>query len=218
MSRAVARTPQDVLDELGAELDAGWRRARQSRWGRHSRWSGGRLVAALMVALVLGISSAAAPTSLFAPAPPLPRLAARAVILAGGTVAGQPWELLVSSCDRHPATVSLLLRSATAGAGSACGPVVAAPTTIYDSHSSHAFVFGAAPAGTVEVDLALGGRQQRVPATPANPGALTSAGVPAGTVFYVTSIPLDQQVTATTGFDAHGALVLACRVERCTAP
>jgi hypothetical protein len=210
------RTPQEVLDELGADLAA----AAGSLPGRRtpSRRRVVRVGAGILAAAGVGVSTAAATTSIFTSPPPLPRLSQEAVILASGSVSSEPWELVVSRCAGASGGVSLLIRSAAGGAGTACGGVIAPPTPLYDPVSSRALVFGALPAGTAEVELVLGTRQLRVAPSPADADALVAAGLPRGIELYVTSIARDQLVTAMTAFDASGHLLVACQVERCALP
>jgi hypothetical protein len=210
------RTPEEVLGELGRDLDAAIR-SRAARHGRGwSAWRGRwRLSVALLVSVAVGASTAAATTSIFSSSPPLPRLAPLAADLASGVQASEPWRLSVARCSEPRGAVSLLLRAGSGGAGTACGEVVQPPAAFYDPRSARAFVFGAVPAAASRVELALGGSRIEVTPRRALPRALKAVGLPPATRVYVARVPASEVVTAMTAFDASGRLVVACQARRC---
>ncbi len=207
-----ARSPQQLLDALGDELQSAFARRVPRR--RRRGWRRG--VAALAVVVALGASTAAATRSIFSSAPPLPRLAPAAAILATDHPAG--WQLSVSRCSRPARAVSLLLRTSVGGAGSACGPLIAPATTFYDPAARHSFAFGAVPASARRVELVLGRARRDAIPIPADADALHAARLPGDTYVYVVAIPATATVTAVTAFDGSGHLVLACQEQRCTTP
>jgi hypothetical protein len=210
------RTPQQLLAELGSALEGAAKDPIARRRGVRRRAT--RLLGTIVVVAGLVVSTAAATTSIFASSPPLPRLSAQAVILGSGSVGRTAWEALVSHCEGRSGGVSLLLRSAGGGAGTACGALVGPPMALYDPDSTGALVFGAVPAGTTVVELALGAGRLRAAPVAADPAGLSAARLPVGTELFVARIASDRVVTAATAFAASGRLLLACQVARCTTP
>lgn len=214
---AASRTPEQLLDELRRELAAGYRARR--RWRRLPTrtpvsW---RRAAALVGALAaVGGSTAAATRTLFAPAPPVPRLQRLAAILASGDAPRGWWQLSVTRCARPTGSVSVLLRTAAGGAGSACGPVVQAPTELLGPHGAIAFAI--VPAGAARVELALGAGRRTVAPIAADADALRAAHLPPGLRLYVTRLPPGRTVAAATVLDRAGDRLLVCQEDRCARP
>lgn len=212
-----SRTPQDVLDDLGRELGIAYRagpRGTRARIGAVRGWR--RAAAVIAFVAVMGGSTAAATRTLFAPAPPVPRLQRLAAILATGDTARGWWQVSVSRCARPADGVSVLLRTHEGGAGSPCGPPVQPPTVLLGSERE--FAFAIVPAGTERVELALGTSRRSVSPLAVDAGALRAARLPAGLRVYVARLERGQVVTAVTAFDGAGRLVLACQERRCETP
>jgi hypothetical protein len=210
-----SRSPGEVLDELGAQLDAAFRRPTRRRWASR-RTSGRRALLAVLVVIVVGVSTAAATQTIFSPAPPLPRLARVAVNLASDAVGSPQWRLSASRCSRPRGSYSVLLQAAGVGAGSPCGELIQPPSVVYGSR--FALAFGVVSRDTARVDLALGSvRMQTTPVAIAHE-ALRAGGLSDGLRVYVVRIAPAAVVTAMTAYDADGHLVLACRQRSCVKP
>lgn len=210
-----SRSPGEVLDELGVQLDAAFRRPTRRRWASR-RGFGRRALAAVLVVIVVGGSTAAATQTIFSPAPPLPRLGRVAVNLASDSGGSPQWRLTTSRCSRPRGSYSLLLQAAGVGAGSPCGPLIQPPTVVYGN--SFALAFGVVSGDAARVELALGlGRRQATPVAIARE-ALSAAGLSDRLRVYVVHIAPTAVVTAMTAYDADGHLVLACEQRSCVKP
>lgn len=220
---APGRTPEQLLAELGDQLDAAFRRAPEQRWWSPRSRAGWvfrrrRALAALAVVAVLGVSSAAATNSLFSSSPPAPLLAPLSIDVAKGTIRGEAWTLSLSRCSRPTGAVSVVLRAGSGGSGTGCGAIVQTPGVYYDPEWRNALAFGLLPAGTQRIELVLGA--QRVNVTPAtlDSRARAAAGVPAGMLAYVTVLPAHAVLTALAAFSAAGRVTLVCQLRSCTRP
>lgn len=214
---ARTRTAEEVLDDLARELGAAYRARPQRARVRFRAVRGWRRAAVMVtVVAVMGGSTAAATRTLFAPAPPVPRLQRLAAILATHNTSRGWWQLSVSRCA-HPADgVSVLLRMREGGAGSPCGPLAQPPTVLLGRNGE--LVFAIVPAGTVRVELALGTSRRSVVPLAVDADVLRAARLPAGLRAYVARLKRGQAVTAATAFDGAGHLVLACQELRCETP
>ncbi len=220
---ATPRTPEQVLAELGEQLDAAFRKAPERRWrSRRSRvgWVFGhrRALVALAVVGLLGVSSAAATDSLFSSSPPAPLLAPLSIDVAKGTVGGEGWTLSLSRCSRPAGAVSVVLRAGSGGSGTGCGAIVQTPGVYYDPARGNALAFGLLPAGTQRNELVLGAQRVDASTVTLDGRARAAAGVPAGTLAYVTVLPARAVLTALAAFSAAGHVTLVCQLRSCTRP
>jgi hypothetical protein len=219
---AGGRTPQELLEELGRDLDAafdasaggGWRSWRSWRsWPRRAR---SILLAAVLVAV--GASTATAMRTIFSSAPPVPRLAPLAADLASGTTADGRWQLSAARCSGPGGGVSLLLHVAAGGAGNPCGSLFQFPTTFYEPSEARSLVFGAVPPGVARVELFFAGERRELAPVSADPRALRALHLPAGVLVYAAATGVDQPPSAVAAFDASGRVVFACQEQRCEGP
>ncbi len=213
-----ARTPQQVLAVLERDLARAFAAEPQPRRYRRALRRPRRGIVLLCGVVVACASTAAATSSIFSPSPPVPRLAPFGVDLAAGVSAGKEWELQLSRCERPAGSVSVLLSTATGGAGSACGSALQPPTTFYEPQGGEALAFGVVPSGTARVELALdrGHLDARPSAVPSR--ALAAATLPSGSAVYVVAVPRQRIVTALTAFNSEGELLLDCTEQRCARP
>jgi hypothetical protein len=213
------RTPQELLEGLGRDLEAAFNApagGRSRSWRLWPRRSRSILLAAVLVAV--GASTATAMRSIFSSSPPVPRLAPVAVDLASGTTAAGRWQLSVTRCSGPDWGVSLLLHVAAGGAGTPCGSLFQLPATFYEPGEARALVFGALPPGVARVELVLAGQQRELAAVSADPRALRALRLPAGSLVYAAVASIDQQPSAVAAFDASGRVVFACQEQRCERP
>jgi hypothetical protein len=220
---APGRTPEQALAELGEQLDAAFRSAPERRWwswrSRAGLVFGRRRALALVAAVaVLGVSSAAATNSLFSSSPPAPLLAPLSIDVAKGTVGDEGWTLSLSRCSRPTGAVSVVLRAGSGGSGTGCGAIVQTPGVYYDPQRGNALAFGLLPAGTQRIELVLGAQRVNVKPSALNNRARVAAGVPAGTLAYITVLPAHAVLTALAAFSAAGHVTFVCQLRSCTRP
>ena len=206
-----ARSPDELLDELGATLESAFRNGRR----RRRRLAGHRVLTVAVAIGVLGVSTAAATQTILAPAPPVPGLHGPLGILTSGTAAGAPWTLAAGRCGAGD-RASLMLAQPTGGAGSPCGQLIGPPNAFYGSGT--ALAFGAVPRSVVRVELTLGPARLQTHTLAVNDSALRLLHLRSSLRAYVVAIPPGRAVTSMTAFDAGGRLVLACGPRSCASP
>ncbi|HWK29368.1 MAG TPA: hypothetical protein VNS09_22585 [Solirubrobacter sp.] len=214
------RTPDEVLAAFGARL-------RAARVPRRRRWR--RVLALVVVVIAAGGATATAGSALWASAPevsapgrpasaPRPDTASRPAYVARG----RGWRLSASSCRfGERATVAVFLTVAHGGAGWRCdalAPAVAAgvtpPPVIFapPRTRTHAFLFGAAPAGTVRVQALL--IEHGAPHAVLRDVPARAAERPKATV-YVARVPAGARLLTAVGLDARGRPTMRCDQETC---
>jgi hypothetical protein len=118
---------------------------------------------------------------------------------------GVRWQLRLAPCSRG---VELSIVTAAGAASAACRPLLAPATSFYDQTDNVALVFGAAPAGTVSVQVASTAGMR--------PAAV--AAVSHRAAVYVGAIGLAETATASTAYGRGAQLLQACTQTRCVAP
>jgi hypothetical protein len=214
------RTPDDILAVFGRDL-------RRARPARRRRW---RLFAALVaVVLAAGGATAAATSTIWAPAPrisvpalpagaPVPDAASRPVYVASG----RDWRLSAAACRFGTrTTVAVFLTVPFGGAGWRCDALsrtvaagaVPPPTLFALPRSTGRFLlFGAAPKGTTRIQALLlrvdSGR------TALREVAARAIENP-DTAIYIARLAGDVRLLTVVGLDAGGRPTMRCDQETC---
>jgi hypothetical protein len=189
-----ARSPQEVLAQLGTELE----RARGARTGaRLPR----RFVLAVVIAVLSLGGTAVATRSIWAPDAPSTARHGPTAMIASGSLDEALWTLAARHCANGGVSVVLELRDG--GAAGPCGPPGATPRVYVDPASGRAYAFGAAPAEVDEVSA--GG--VRGPLVHASGEAERRAGLPPGVAYFVVAIHSPQT--------AAGEVQFGCAQARC---
>jgi hypothetical protein len=230
-----ARTPDEILEELGAGVERAWARRRARPLWRRLLPARRGVAVAFVTVLALVPTAVATQDVLFAPKPPAlpselrapgaqdPTSAGSAVYVARG----DGWKPSASTCDYGgDQVVGVFLTVPGGGAGARCD--AAAPATLaarrihtyFDPQAQTSWVFGTLPASAREVTVALseaGARSTaRFRALPTDPRALKGASLPAGMRVLVASVPGAPEVLGVTAADGRGQTVLQCEGGRCS--
>jgi hypothetical protein len=223
------RTPEQILAELGAELEraaaeaggpGAWRGERGQRLTRLARPLAVGLTAALALA-----GTAVGTRNVWAPDPPPSAGAARAggpsAFVAAGGSGSVRWRLSAQAC--RDGRVALYLFGAHGAGGRGCAAAPRAIQTYYDAAADRTLAFGAAPPGAASVQVSLRSPGpaprlrtatagvQRAPADVAR-----RAGLPRGTAYFVVAVPgALTSVEGAIARDAGGAPVMTCEEGSC---
>jgi hypothetical protein len=230
-----ARTPDEVLEELGAGVERAWvRRRARPLWRRLLPARRGAIVA-LGAGLALVPTAVATQDVLFAPKPPALPAELRAPGAQDPTSAGNAayvargagWKLSASACDYGgDRVVGVFLTVPGGGAGARCD--AAAPATLaarrihtyFDPQTGTSWIFGSLPAAARAVTVSLseaGARSTRTfGALPADARALRTAALPAGMRVLVASVPGAPEVLGVTATDERDGTVLRCEGGQCS--
>jgi hypothetical protein len=171
---SAVRSPQDVLAELGRELD------RANRGRPRSRLP--RLAAALALATLCLGGTAVATRSIWAPDAPSTTAHGPTATVASGSLGAARWSLAARGCAGG--AVSVVLHLADGGAASACGRAGARPVVYVDPATGRGYAFGAVPASVNEVSA--GG--VRGPLVHAPSEVVRRAQLPKGVGYFVVAI------------------------------
>ena len=230
-----ARAPEEILEELGADVERAWARRRaRPLWRRLLPARRGAIVA-VVAGLALVPTAVATQDVLFAPKPPAlpaglrapgaqdPTSAGNAVYVARG----DGWKLSASTCDYGgERVVGVFLTVPGGGAGARCD--AAAPATLaarrihtyFDPQTQTSWIFGTLPASAREVTVSLseaGTRSTRTfAALRTDPRALRGAALPAGMRVLVASVPGAPEVLGVTANDERDGTVLRCEGGQCS--
>jgi hypothetical protein len=241
---SVARTPDEVLDELGAALDAAWRADRRRlalpRIGRRG------ILAATAAALLLVPTAVGTRNALLAPDPPPlpPQLRPRdavqpgaggtPVYVAAGARHGVSFRLSATTCRYGALTaVGLFLTVPGGGAGARCDVAARRPgadprslaarrvQTYYDPASGLTWAFGAVPPEAASIAITsrpygtARSRTDRVAAAATDPRAVAEGQLPAGLRTFVIAWPGGRDVASVRVLDHDNNVILTCLGGRC---
>jgi hypothetical protein len=170
-----ARSPQQVLAELGAELE----RASAARRGVQLPR---RLVVAVAAAVLSLGGTAVATRSIWAPDAPSTAPHGPTAMIASGSLGGARWALAARRCA--DGGVSVVLRLREGGAATACGPAGAAPGIYVDPFTARGYAFGAAPSSVDEVSA----NGVRGPLVHASREVVRRAGLPSRIAYFVVAV------------------------------
>jgi hypothetical protein len=179
-----ARTPDEILAELGERLD---RAARADAAGIARPVRAGRLIVAVVACLAALGGTAAATKSIWAPDAPSLDPHGPTVRVAQTSLGGTPVELDARSCARG--RVSVVLRVMDAGAASACMRPGSAGGVFVDASSGRAFAFGTTPHAAVAVaSVGANGVATRGVLIRPEPDVVRRAGLPPDVAYYAVAL------------------------------
>lgn len=181
-----SRTPQEVLADLGRELE----RASAQR----PRMRVAHVVVLVALAMLAIGGTALATRSIWADDAPSTAKHGPTAAIASGSLAGVRWALAARRCPRGE--VSVVLRLRDGGAAGACGPAGRAPATYLDPVDGRAYAFGTVPRNVDEVSA----DGLRGPLVHAPSEVERRAGLPRGIGYYVVAVNDPTQASRSVQF------------------